>query len=109
MSSERTGSQTFTVTHSAPLDEEAVAAGVIAIDGDQHVQVISAEAEFAELLDLAADMVNSSDDFLVHADSPDETSRAIHKRVVPRDADNAREALLTVLREKYGFELIPAD
>jgi hypothetical protein len=109
MSSGRTGSQTFNVAHSAPLDEEAVAAGVIAIDDDQQVRVISAEADFAELLDLAAEMVNSSDNFLVHADPPDQTSRTIRKRVVPRGADNAREALLTVLSEKYGLELTPAD
>jgi len=47
MSSERTGSQTYNVTYSEPLDEEGVAAGVIAIDGAQNIEVVSAEPEFA--------------------------------------------------------------
>ncbi len=101
----------FTVTHSSPLDDEEaapVAAGVVAIDDALQVEVVSAEPDFAEDLQLAAEMLNNSDNFLVHADPPNRTSRAIHKRVVPRSDASAREALFTVLREKYGFELTPS-
>ncbi len=98
----------FNVMHRAPLDEEGVPAGVVALDAEHRLHVVSSEADFADALDLAAELLNSSDKFLIRAASPDEESRTVRKRVVPRDAADARAALFTALREKYGFELTPA-
>jgi hypothetical protein len=106
MTSEGANVQTFTVAHKGLLDEEAVPTGVIAIGDDQFVHVKSAKGQFADLLSLAASMLNGSDNFLVHANPPPTDSPfAIYKRAVPRDTTEARAALLEVLRETYHFEL----
>lgn len=102
----------FTVFHRSPLDDEdevpAAKAGVIAIDESHHIEIVSATPEYEETLELAAEMLNASDDFLVRAPSPDRTTKAVYKRAVPRDAEGARDALCAALRQKYGFELGPA-
>lgn len=100
--------QTYTVRHSTPLDDESVPAGVMAIDDAQTIEVVSAEPDFAEQLELAAEMANGSDNFLLLAPPKDLNTRAIRKRLVPRTAPDARQALITMLAEKYGFELTPA-
>jgi hypothetical protein len=108
MSSERTDSQTFMVTHKAPLDEVGVPAGVVAIDANQQVAVVSAEAAFTDLLNLATSMVNSSENFLIPAPPPAGASpRTIRKKIVARDAANAREALREVFRGTYRLVLTP--
>ena len=109
MASDQTGTQTFNVTYQAPIDEEPVPAGVVAVGSGLQLDLVSAEPEFEDRLELAVDMLNGSPRFLVHADPPPgEATRAVHKRAIERDAPDARDALFTVLREKYGFELTAA-
>lgn len=99
-------SETFTVTYSAPFEASGVPAGVIAIDATHHVSVVSAEPGFADKLDLAATMLNSSDDFLLRDTPPPGASpRGQYRRIVSRDAADARQALLEILQANYGFEL----
>lgn len=104
--------QRYTVTHSSPLDDEdedrPAPAGVLAIGDDLHLEIVSTEPDFAETMELAVEMLNASDKFLVHTDPPDQRTRQISKRVVPRNASGAREAMFEVLRQRYGFELTPA-
>lgn len=108
--SERIDSQTFTVTHRAPLDDVGVPAGVVTIDASQHLAVVSVEAAFADVLNLATSMVNNSENFLVPASPPPGAPpRAIRKRVVTRDAADARDALREVLRGTYRLVLTPQD
>ena len=108
MSSGPTDRQTYAVTRKTPLDDVAVPAGVVAIGADQHLEVVSAESAFADLLDLAASMANTSASFLVPRSAPvGAPPRAIYKRAVPRDAAEARTALLEMLRSKYDFYLTP--
>ena len=108
MSSDALTRQMFNVTYSEPLAEETKAAGVIAIDDRQTIEIIAAEPDFAEDLELAASTLNGSDKFLVHLGSTDDMSRAVSKHVVRRDAEGARDAVIEVLRQKYRFRLTPA-
>jgi hypothetical protein len=86
-----------------------VPGGVIAIDANHHVSVISAEPDFATKLDIAASMLNSSEDFLLNDTPPPKASpRAQYRRIVSRDAADARQALLEILHDRYGFDLTPA-
>ncbi len=99
-------SEKFTVTYSAPFEASGVPAGVIAIDATHHLTVVAAEPGFADKLDLAATMLNSSDEFLLRDTPPPEASpRAQYRRTVARDAPDARQALLEILQDNYGFAL----
>ncbi len=108
MSASAPGSQTFKVTHSEPFKPDNVLAGVIDLDANHYVHVVSAEPQFAAKLGVAADMLNSSDTFLLNEPPPgDEETRKQYRRIVARDAADAREALLTILSDRYGFALTP--
>lgn len=99
----------FTVTYNAPFEAENAAAGVVAVDAAHRLSVVSAEPAYAAKLDLAASMLNSGEAFLLNALPPEGTAtRAQFRRVVARDAAEARAALLEILRDKYGFTLTPA-
>ena len=101
--------QNFAVTHSAPFEPSGVPAGVIAIDANHYVSIISAEPDFATKLDIAASMLNSSEDFLLNDTPPPKASpRAQYRHIVSRDAADARQALLEILHDRYGFDLTPA-
>ena len=109
MASEQTGTQTFNVTHKAPLDEDAAPAGVVAVDAEHRLHVVSTEPEYEDRLEMAAEMLNRSGTILLPAHPPDDgESRGIYKTAVLRTEPGARNALLTNLREKYGFSLMPA-
>ena len=102
------GPSKFTVTHSAPF-EETLPAGVVEIDPGQMLSVISAEPAFAGKLELAVEMLNSNEDLLVRETAPPgAATRAQFRRIVARDDADARQALLDILRDNYGFELTPA-
>lgn len=110
MTENLTDSQRFTVTFSAPFEASGVPAGVIAIDANHYLTVVSAEPGFADKLNIAASMLNSSEDFLLRDAPPPESSpRAQGRRIVSRDSADARQALLDVLRDRHGFELSPAS
>ena len=109
MSNTQSATRTFKVEHRAPGDPAAVEAGVIAIDGEHRVSVISADDKFAALLDLAAETLNDSDVFMVRAaPRPGDEPLKLRKRSVERTAPDAGEALVELLRRNYGFELTPA-
>jgi hypothetical protein len=97
--------KTYRVAHRTPLDTVAVPAGLIAVDAELQVKIIEAEPAFAEQLAQAARTMNGRSDFLLHADPKDRKTRAITKRLVPRDSAEAPGALLEALRQSYGFEL----
>ena len=110
MSKKPTAPETFSVTHSAPFAPSNVPAGVIAIDAGHKVTVISATPDYAVRLDIAASMLNSSQDFLLNTGPPPGASpRGQYRRMVARDAADARAALLEILKDKYGFTLTPAS
>lgn len=109
MAKKPSAQETFTVTHSAPFEASGVPAGVVAIDDSHHLAVVSAEPAYAAKLDLAASMLNSSEEFLLNVPPPpDVQTRMQYRRTVARDAQDARDALLQILLEKYGFTLTPA-
>ena len=99
----------FNVTHSAPFEAQDAPAGVVAIDAGHRLTVVSATPAYADRLGLAASMLNSSEAFLLNALPPAGTmTRTQFRRVVERDATEARAALLEILHDKYGFTLTPA-
>lgn len=108
MSDQSKGGQSFAVAHNPPFQTAPAPAGVIAVDATQHLRVVSAEPAFREQLELAVKMLNSSETLLVNAMPPaEEESRRQYRRIVERDAADAREALLKILRDRYDFELTP--
>ena len=110
MTSDATHSETFKVTHTEPFGDSGAPAGVVAIDSAQYLQLISAEPDFSDKLNVAVTMLNSSDQLLVNESPPaGEMTRKQFRRLVERDAGDAREALVKILSDRYGFELTPAD
>ncbi len=104
----RQGGDRYSVSRRTPLEDVGKPAGIVAIDAGQRVTIQSSEPEFAELLDLAVSMANHSESFLVPASPPPGAPRrVIAKRAVPRDAPDARQALLDVLGANYGLWLTP--
>lgn len=102
-------SETFAVAHRELGSETDQPAGMVEIDGEHQITVVSAEEDFADLLDLAADTLNDSDDFTVRAPQPpDAAPLTLHKRAVRRDDPAARDALLEVLGKRYRLFLTPA-
>ena len=102
------GADRYTVHHSEPFEEDegGVVAGVLTIDAGQRIAIVSAEPPFADQLELAAEMINETDEFMLRAmPPPDAPPRSNYRRLVARDAPDAREAVLEILRAEYGFEL----
>ncbi len=96
----------FSVTHSAPFKPSDVPAGVVSIDARHYIHVVSAEPNFADTLDVAAGMLNSSEHFLLNEPPPDGAeTRTQYRRTVPRDSAEARGALMEILNSRYGFSL----
>jgi hypothetical protein len=96
----------FRVTYHEPGDASGSAAGVLSIDTNQHITITSAEPEFASRLELAASSLNKSGAFLVKAKPPaDAEPLSLHKRRVPREAPEARDAVIELLRKQYGLVL----
>jgi hypothetical protein len=110
MSNTRNGIDIYTVHHREPFEDEepGMLAGVLRIDSDHHIDVVSAEPPFADTLELAAEMINEADEFMVRTIPPPETPPASCARAVARDTPEARAAVLDILRDEYGFELSPA-
>ena len=54
MTTKHAGIQKYVVRHTEPFEEESVVAGVMAIDAEQRVEVISSEEQFADEMELAA-------------------------------------------------------
>ncbi len=108
MTNASTDAAIFQVTYSAPGETDAVPAGVIAIDAEQHLRLVSAEPALADRLAIAISTLNSSDAFTVRAaPQPGDAPLSLRKRRVPRDAPDARAALLNLLHKIYGLDLMP--
>lgn len=101
---------TYTVRHTVPFeDEEGKPAGVVRIGADQQIAIVSAEPAFADTLELAAETLNDTDEFALRTSPPEgQNPRSSHRRLVARDAPDARDAVIEALRADYGFELTPA-
>lgn len=100
--------ETFTVTYSAPFEAENAPVGVVTLDGALNLAIVSAVPAYADKLDLAVEMLNSSDAFVLNAPPPDDTpTRMQYRRTVERNAEGARDALMKVLRTKHGLTLTP--
>lgn len=109
MSKPPNASKTFKVAHRELGDAPEVPAGVISIDGDHRLHVISAEPAFADLLGLAAATLNGSDTFMVRARPPANAKPlTLHKRRVARTDADAGAALVELLWKNYGLVLTPA-
>ncbi len=110
MSNAQAPGRTFQVAHRAPGEAPAVAAGTIAIAADHQISIVAAEADFADLLELAADTLNDSEVFMVRAaPAADAKPLTLTKRRVKRTDPDAGEAVIELLRRNYGFELTPAE
>ena len=109
MSNDAHTGQSFAVAYNPPFQKAPAPAGVVEVDATQHLRLVSAEPAFRDRLEIAVKMLNSSDALLVRATPPEgeEESRRQYRAVVPRDAAEARDALLKILRERYEFELTP--
>ena len=102
--------KSYKVVHRTLGDSSPVEAGVIAIDGEHRISVISVGDKSADLLRLAARTLNASDTFMVRAaPRPGDQPLTLRKRPVARTAPDAGEAVIELLRKNYGFELTPAD
>lgn len=103
-------SKRFAVSHRELGSETDRPAGVIDIDSEHRITVVSAEEDFTDLLDLAADTLNDDDGFMVRArQPPDAPPLTLHKREVPRDDPAARAALVELLGKRYQLFLTPVD
>lgn len=101
--------KTFRVAYRVPGAATALAAGIVTIDIDHHIEVIAAKPEFADLLALAAETLNASEVFMLRAASkPGNPPLTLRRQNVPRTAPEAAEALAELLSRTYGLELIAA-
>ena len=100
--------ETFKAMHHEPGSKPASLAGIISIDGNQRIAILSAEPEFAPLLELAASTLNKSKDFMIRARPPEDAKPMSHyKRSVARDDAEARAAVFELLEKQYSLILTP--
>ncbi|HUZ63550.1 MAG TPA: hypothetical protein VMU82_07535 [Acetobacteraceae bacterium] len=98
----------FQAAFRAPGDKNAVPAGVLAVDAEHRLRLVSAEPELADRLAIAVSTLNGRETFTVRAaPQPGDAPLSLRKRRVPRDAPEARSAMLEMLRKTYGLELTP--
>jgi hypothetical protein len=108
MSNAEDESKTYRVSHREREGAPETPAGIIAIDGEHYVKVISAEPKFADLLALAESTLNDSEVLLVKTKPPaDAEPMSLYKRQVERTAPDAGDTVIELLRRDYGFVLTP--
>ncbi len=108
MSNAEDESKTYLVSHRDLEGAPETRAGIIAIDGEHYVKVVSAEPQFADLLALAESTLNDSEVFMVKTKPPaDAPPMSLYKRRVERTAPDAGDTVIELLRRDYGFVLTP--
>lgn len=101
-------SEEFQVTYSEPFGVTDAVAGVVSIDANHMLTVVSAKTAYVTKLTLVASVLNSNDEFLLNV-NPSEgvLTRWQYRATVSRKSAEARSALLKILHDKYGFTLSP--